>query len=410
MLNKTILLFTDSFPYGKAEPFLEAEIVYLAKKFKVVYIFPSNLGENERPLPSNCIVVDPAVKFKAEKKMRFYVLKNWYRILKFYFYLLIASEKRKYYFKNLGAVIVDLALLLEEAYLYLDILKEYLEKSNLIYFYWFRKPVINFALLKTSKRISHKLVARAHGYDYDPSRNVLGFYLYRELELNSLDNLVVASNWGAKLERKIYPKYSSKISSCHLGVANDLRLNPTNVDHVFHLVSCSFITKTKRVDLILEILKYVKIELKWTHIGDGNLLEIINQQSSLLPQNISCEFLGFRSNSFILDYYKMVPCDLFITTTLLEGGVPVSIMEAIAHGIPVIGPSIAGVPEIVNDQTGFLIPKDFDPKEIAELINNYSLKSTDQRELFRKSARQFYEKNFDAERNFNFFIDRYLNS
>lgn len=408
MKSETVLLFTNSFPYGKGEQFLETEIIYLAKKFKQVYIFPTSVDENNRTLPKNCEVVVLNVKFNADKKLRYYVIRNCFAILKYYGYLVFTSNNRGYYLKKFRSVIVDLAIILEESKLYYSACKNYLNQTGLLYFYWFKKPVIHFVMLKAKKKIKHKLVSRAHGYDYDPSRNALGFYLFRELELRYIDNLVIASKWGAELEKRIYLKFSSKISSCHLGVENVDKLNPTNNSQIVHLVSCSFITESKRVELIIEILKSINLKIKWTHFGDGNLLEVMKKKTALLPANISCEFLGFKSNSFILNYYKTIPCDLFITTTLLEGGVPVSIMEAIAHGIPVIGTSVAGVPEIVNAKTGFLIAADFNPMEVAEIIAAYSLKSTEEKIALRKSSRLFYENNFRAEKNYNLFIDRYL--
>lgn len=46
---------------------------------------------------------------------------------------------------------------------------------------------------------------------------------------------------------------------------------------------------------------------------------------------------------------------MFIHLTETEGGVPVCISEATSFGIAVIGTDVCGVPEIVNNQTGFLI-------------------------------------------------------
>ena len=47
--------------------------------------------------------------------------------------------------------------------------------------------------------------------------------------------------------------------------------------------------------------------------------------------------------------------DLFVNMSLSEG-IPVSIMEAISFGIPIIATNVGGNAEIVNDETGVLIP------------------------------------------------------
>lgn len=57
---------------------------------------------------------------------------------------------------------------------------------------------------------------------------------------------------------------------------------------------------------------------------------------------------------------------LFLNTSLHEG-IPMTILEAMAHGVPIVAPKVGGIPEIVNDGSeGFLIttrePDDFAEK------------------------------------------------
>ncbi len=381
-----LFLFSTSFPYGKAEQFLEPEIVYLSKKFKEVYIFPEIVDGEARLLPLNCKVIPLQVNFKLQKKFRYYFLKNFARLIKYYFYLILVSKQRGYYLKEIRKTLIDLVYKIETAKLYYTELKDYLKQSNLLYFYWLRTPFIYFAIMKEQKLINHKLISRAHGWDYDPKQSGLGFYLYREFELKQVDKVVVASKWGSELNKNIYPAFASKISFMHLGVEANWVVNPITEVPIPHLVSCALLVELKRIDLTIEILKHVSIPLKWTHIGDGPLLEKIKQRAAELPLNIEVEFLGHRSNSFVLDYYKTVPCDLFITPTLLE----------------------AGVPEIVNERTGFLIDKDFDPKEAAKKMKDYFSGTKEAKSLLRKNARLFYESNFSAKKKYTEFIKAYL--
>jgi glycosyltransferase involved in cell wall biosynthesis len=47
-------------------------------------------------------------------------------------------------------------------------------------------------------------------------------------------------------------------------------------------------------------------------------------------------------------------------------GIPVSIMEALASGLPVIASDISGISELVRpDETGYLVPPE-DPKALAD--------------------------------------------
>lgn len=54
----------------------------------------------------------------------------------------------------------------------------------------------------------------------------------------------------------------------------------------------------------------------------------------------------------------------------LSEGIPVSIMEAISFGIPIIATNVGGNAEIVNDETGVLIPVNIDQAAFNETVSD----------------------------------------
>ena len=49
---KQLIFFTESFPYGKGESFIENEIEYLSREFDRIYILPKTSSTQEqRSLP-----------------------------------------------------------------------------------------------------------------------------------------------------------------------------------------------------------------------------------------------------------------------------------------------------------------------------------------------------------------------
>lgn len=51
---KQLIFFTESFPYGKGESFIENEIEYLSREFDRIYILPKTSSTQEqRSLPAN---------------------------------------------------------------------------------------------------------------------------------------------------------------------------------------------------------------------------------------------------------------------------------------------------------------------------------------------------------------------
>ncbi|MDD1690297.1 MAG: glycosyltransferase family 4 protein [Methanoregula sp.] len=58
--------------------------------------------------------------------------------------------------------------------------------------------------------------------------------------------------------------------------------------------------------------------------------------------------------------------DIFLTTSISDG-TPVSVLEAMASGLPCIATSVGGIPEWVNNNTGLLI-KPGSPEEVASAL------------------------------------------
>ena len=65
-----LIIFTNSFPFGDGETFLETEIKFLSLTFKTIHIFPLFYGKSKqaRVLPSNITYSNPFIKLDSLKK------------------------------------------------------------------------------------------------------------------------------------------------------------------------------------------------------------------------------------------------------------------------------------------------------------------------------------------------------
>lgn len=57
--------------------------------------------------------------------------------------------------------------------------------------------------------------------------------------------------------------------------------------------------------------------------------------------------------------------DLYLNTSIHEG-IPMSVLEAMAHGLPVIAPKVGGFPEIIDDGVDGYLLNERDPRDFAE--------------------------------------------
>ncbi len=87
-------------------------------------------------------------------------------------------------------------------------------------------------------------------------------------------------------------------------------------------------------------------------VGDGPERGALESQVATLGLRDRVQFLGYRPDIPGL----LAGCDLFVLPSLYEG-LPLSILEAMAAGKPVVATAIGGTDEvIVPDCTGLLVP------------------------------------------------------
>ncbi len=131
-------------------------------------------------------------------------------------------------------------------------------------------------------------------------------------------------------------------------------------DH-FRIGTVGRMVPVKDFDLFLEIATEVVREndrVRFSILGDGPLKEHLVEKAKELKISDYVDFSPPSPDPF--PYYRSL--DLYLNTSLHEG-LPLSILEAMACGKPVVAPSVGGLPEIISHAEGFLIhgrePKDF---------------------------------------------------
>lgn len=401
--STTLLLFTDAFPFGKGEQFLETEVKYLAEAFKEVHVFPYVRKGEGRPLPENCkvVVFERGGTFSVKKL----VVKRFGLLANVFTSILFSSEKDKYKIKGFSFYWNTFLGLINEAEKFEKMYYLNYQSKTVCYSYWFGPWGDILTLTTNISGGRFNFITRIHGYDYDVDQRKDKFIPFRFFQMNNVRSIYAVSNFGLNKVKQTYPSYKN-IFLQRLGVT-DSGINPFKIISTKTIVSCSSLIPLKRVHLIPEILKNVSFPVNWVHFGDGDLRRELDLLIPGLPKHVQVEWKGHVSNQTVLDFYKENAVDLFINVSELEG-IPVSIMEAISFGIPVVGCNICGVPEIVTHQTGILLEKDFHPREAAERIEAFISKPEDDIIEFRKRVKEFWRENFNAEKNYRNFINNHL--
>ncbi len=289
-------------------------------------------------------------------------------------------------------------------------LRDHLKKASLIkengipdnailYSYWAGSGAFIISCLK---RVGLKNLAltRLHAFDIYEDGDNQGHIPWRSFVLKQLDSLITISEHGQRYLTGKYPFTQSKTRTITLGIP--LREESLNKAPVAgkQIVSCSWVGTRKNLTGVFDALQNMT-NTTWTHLGDGgdfeNLKNHVNNPSALQVQ-----LPGRFSQDDIRTFYREKEITCFISLSTNEG-LPVSMMEALAFGIPVVSTDVGGCAEIVTPETGVLLPKKYTHEDVVKAVNNCAQKFAAPEA--RKRIQDFIRQHFDAEKNYQKFLD-----
>jgi len=394
MKNNKLVIISSNFPFGNSETFLENEMKILSNKFDEIIIFPLNKEKEIRIVPEN-IKINNALNEHVLTNSKKTSLLNILLIFKILSLEFIHTNKKKYFITRIKLFIDTIAKNIQKSNVLFEELKKNHYNKSIFYSYWMNDGALILSILKSRNRIKD-FIFRVHGYDLYNERQEGGYMPFRYINMKYCKTVFAVSETGQKYlkYKNIFPE---KIKISKLGTV-DSGSNSKTINDKFVIVTCSSLISLKRVDLIPEILNNVNFPVKWIHFGSGDEKNKVLKKIEDLKNNIEIVLKGSVENKEILNFYLENSINLFVNLSTTEG-LPVSIMEAISFGIPIIATSTGGTPEIVNEKTGILIPVDFDIKKVAEIINTFPESKYNTLE-FRKGVREFWKENFDAEKNY----------
>ena len=163
-----------------------------------------------------------------------------------------------------------------------------------------------------------------------------------------------------------------KVQVLHCGIDTDKFL-PTVKSHVNYepikLLTVARLVKLKNIPLLISICENLcKQGLEYTCkiVGDGPERTDLEEQIRKLGLEKQITLKGVISQENLVSIYQNA--DIYLLTSISEG-IPVTVMEAFASGLPVIAPNITGMSELVIDgQNGFLFPEGNPDRAVDAII------------------------------------------
>ncbi len=365
-----IYLFTDRYPYGRGETFVEGELRTRTGGTEKITVFPARKAQTIRRMPEGIALNTSLAEAPRWRK----AAAAFRALFSPYLWSLPFRSRRPNTLRGWR----NAAGGLYRAYLTFLTLKsseELFSRADVFYSYWLDNTATGIALAKGRlKTLRDKpLVCRAHGYDvFEQTRGI--FFPARPQALERIDRVFPVSFAGESYLKACYPRVASRIVCRHLGVDNQAVPPREAPQKVLRIVSCANVIALKRIDLTGEFLKrYARLhpetQIRWTHFGTGVLLEHVKTLAEEdAPENFHAVFEGAVENREILRRYAAGEFDVFVSLSRSEG-MPVSAIEAMSCGIVPLCTDAGGTRDAVDASCGALLPVDLTAEAFAEALD-----------------------------------------
>ena len=244
----------------------------------------------------------------------------------------------------------------------------------------FGKNGLKAAFLKRVGLIDSKIVTTFHGIDLTSYINSFGTNTYDRLfEFGDLF-LPISERWQQRLVELGCDRHKTTVH--HMGVdcrKFSFKHRSLNPDSQIRLISIARLVEKKGLEYAIRaVAKLVEVHqnLHYTIIGDGPLRQELEDLVDRLKLRKHIAFLGWRTQQEVIDELDRSDVLLAPSVTSKEGdqeGIPVTLMEAMAIGLPVVSTWHSGIPELIEDGvSGYLVAeRDVDAlaHRIAELAS-----------------------------------------
>jgi glycosyltransferase involved in cell wall biosynthesis len=235
-----------------------------------------------------------------------------------------------------------------------------------------------------ARAASIPVIFTVHGWAFTEGVAPLRRLLYRILErwaARWTARLICVSDYDFQLACRYRVAAAQRMTTIHNGIPPGAYqgedAGKSNADRTIRMIMVARFSAQKDQSLLLQAVSEMQLDhpFEVVLVGDGPLLPLVRDYAAGLRISDKIKFLGDRSD--VEDLLNQA--DIFVLTSHWEG-FPITILEAMRAGLPVIASDVGGCREAVADgQTGYLV-KPGDSRGLThyleELVCNRDLRSS----------------------------------
>jgi colanic acid/amylovoran biosynthesis glycosyltransferase len=215
-------------------------------------------------------------------------------------------------------------------------------------------------LLREAGALNGKIVTAFHGEDITNYPRRFPRNVYAPLFASGDLFLPISARWNERLTALGCP--SGKIRVHRMGIdcrgfAGRAERRP--LDRPFRIVSVARLVEKKGIADAIRAVSRLPIACEYVVAGDGPSRAGLEQLAGAEGIRDKVRFAGAQTRAEVVQLLHSADVFLAPSVTGTDGdieGIPVSIMEAMASGLPVVSTRHSGIPELVADgHSGFLL-------------------------------------------------------
>lgn len=279
---------------------------------------------------------------------------------------------------------------------------------HILHSHRYKENIISY-LVSISLRERAALVSTQHGmpelYGANPGLlQRLKLYVNYRLLASRFDKTVAVSSDIRESLKRDYGIQDMHLETIRNGISVPEACDRPMASDDFVIGSAGRFVPVKNHLFMIEVAKEVTAKtdrIRFELAGEGPLLGEIQRRIARYGLEKRFTLRGFIDD--IDSFYPRL--DVYLNTSLHEG-IPMSVLEAMAYGVPPLAPRVGGLAEIVtNGVDGYLVDTR-DPKAYAEICLSLCNDQTLRRNMAR-AARETIIAKFSSGRMVNAYLDMY---
>ena len=243
----------------------------------------------------------------------------------------------------------------------------------------------DFAILIPALLFKKKIVLHLHGFTYYKiyQNSILYKFFFNLLSKNAVIIVLCDNQKGQTLA--VMSKDSTVLNNC-------IKRNTVVKEKIKNnILQICYISNISREKGVLDLIKAVQNRANLRLTIAGNFLSEKEIFLELVGQCKNVSYVGFADEEAKQEIFES--SDIFCLPSKLEEGSPISLIEAMSYGLPIIASNKGCIVDMI-DGLGYVLPKDYSSNDIIDGIEFIKSKY----DILSANAIKKYQQNYSQEK------------